>query len=97
MREVTGESDESLLAEMKAAYKSTTLQRTSLKRWMTENSEGFTEKLNEMFPNGRVNWVWLTEWFQEKGFRNRDGSDLKRETVQKVWRRVLDAKSQAGG
>ena len=91
-----GENDEDLLMEIQTAYKKATRQRTNLKRWMTENFDGFSRKLDEMFP-GQIDWIWLTSWFQEKGFRNQDGSDLKKDTVQKIWRRVVEAKSKAGG
>lgn len=82
-----------MLLRLQAAYENGERQRTSLKRWMTDNCEDFSQKLDEMFP-GQIDWVWLTGWFQENGFRNRDGSDLKRETVRKVWRRVVQSKAK---
>lgn len=89
-----GSKDPVLLLRLQAAYENGERQRTSLKRWMTDNHEDFTAKLDEMFPNGRINWIWLTDWFQENGFRNRDGSDLKKDTVQKVWRRVNEERAK---
>lgn len=88
-----GEKPPVLLLRLHAAYENGERQRTSLKRWMTDNYEGFSAKLDELFPS-QIDWVWLTAWFQENGFRNRDGSDLKRETVRKVWRRVVENKAK---
>lgn len=88
-----GEKPPVLLLRLQAAYENGERQRTSLKRWMTDNYEDFSLKLDEMFPS-QIDWVWLTGWFQENGFRNRNGSDLKRETVRKVWRRVVEGKAK---
>jgi hypothetical protein len=88
-----GSKDPVLLLRLQAAYESGERQRTSIKRWMTDNYEDFSAKLDEMFP-GQINWIWLTAWFQENGFRNRDGSDLKKDTVQKVWRRVNEERAR---
>jgi hypothetical protein len=89
-----GSKDPVLLLRLQAAYENGERQRTSVKRWMTDNYEDFSAKLDEMFPNGRVNWIWLTAWFQENGFRNRDGSDLKKHTVRANWRRVIEDRAK---
>lgn len=81
-----------LLLRLQAAYEGER-QRVSLKRWMTDNYDGFCQKLDEMFPN-QIDWIWLTNWFQQNGFRNRDGSDLKKETVRRIFRRVVDERSK---
>ena len=91
------ERDQSMLLKLRSSYQSTPRYKSSLKRWMTDNYDGFSATLGVMFPNGRINWMWLTGWFQENGFRNRDGSDLKKDTVRKVWTRVVAAKPRAGG
>lgn len=91
------EHDQSMLLKLRSSYQSAPHYKSHVKRWMTENYDGFSATLGVMFPNGRMNWVWLTEWFQENGFRNLDGSDLKKHTVKEYWRRVVEEKSKVGG
>lgn len=90
------EQDRSMLLHLRSSYQNAEHHRTSIKRWMSDNYDGFSATLEVMFP-GQIDWVWLTSWFQENGFRNRDGSDLKKETVRKVWSRVVSSKLRAGG
>lgn len=95
-REMVKEQDQSMLLKLRSSYQGTSRYKSNLKRWMTDNYNGFSATLGLMFP-GQIDWVWLTSWFQENGFRNRDGSDLKKETVRKTWARVVSAKPKAGG
>ena len=89
-----GSKDPILLLRLQASYENGERQRTNVKRWMMDNFDGFAEKLDVMFPNGRVDWVWLTAWFQENGFRNNDGSDLKKHTVRAHWRSVIEERAK---
>jgi hypothetical protein len=89
-----GSKDPVLLLRLQAAYDNGERQRTSIKRWMTDNYDDLTAKFEEMFPNDRINWIWLTSWLQENGFRNRDGSDLKKHTVKETWRRVIKERAK---
>lgn len=91
------ERDQSMLLRLRSSYQNAPHHKAHVKRWMTDNYDGFCATLEVMFPNNRINWIWLTEWFQENGFRNLDGSDLKKHTVREHWRRVVSEKSKAGG
>ncbi len=76
--------DPVIFLHLQRAYDAGAGHRSSVKRWMTDNHEA----LAALFGDGRVDWVWLTAWFSENGFRNADGSALKKETVRKTWSRV---------
>lgn len=76
--------DAVMLLRLQRAYDAGAGHRSSVKRWMQDNHEA----LAALFGDGRVDWVWLTAWFTENGFRNADGSALKKETVRKTWSRV---------
>jgi hypothetical protein len=77
------EKDPVLLERLQRAYDAGPGHRSSARRWMTAHFD----EIKEMF-DGRMDWVWLTAWFQENGFRNADGSALKSETLRKTWRRL---------
>ena len=89
-----GSKNPVLLLRLQASYENGEQQRTSVKRWMMDNYDDLTAKFDEMFPNGRINWIWLTSWLQDNGFRNRDGSDLKKHTVKETWRRVVEDRAK---
>lgn len=91
------EQDQSMLLQLRSSYQSSEHQKANVKRWMSDNYDGFSATLGVMFPNGRVDWIWLTQWLQANGFRNRDGSDLKKYTVKETWRRVIAEKSKVVG
>ncbi len=80
--------DPSILNRLQAEYQEATGQRQSLQRWMEDNHGA----LSGMFGDERINWVWLTDWLTRHGFRNGDGTHLKRETVRRVWARVKSDK-----
>lgn len=85
--------DPALLLRLQEEYEGAESRRKSVGRWMTENYDDLSSKFQEMFPSNRIDWIWLTGWLQENGFRNRDGSDLKKHTVKETWRRVVDARA----
>jgi len=76
--------DAVMLLRLQRAYDTGAGHRSSVRRWMQDNHEA----LASLFGDDRVDWVWLTAWFTENGFRNADGSALKKETVRKIWSRV---------
>jgi hypothetical protein len=88
-----GSEDPALLVRLREEYEGAESQRTNVRRWMTENYDDLFAKFQEMFPNNRIDWIWLTAWLQGNGFRNRDGSDLKKHTVKETWRRVVEFKA----
>jgi hypothetical protein len=67
-------------------------RRPPLYQWMASNYD----ELVTLFEGARLNWQRLTASFQELGFRNGSGGDLRPETVRQTWYRVRKQK-EAGG
>lgn len=80
-------SDPETLAALEKALMEGDGSRPPLYQWMLANHD----ELVDLFAGARPPWERLTEAFSDLGFRNKNGTALRAETVRQTWYRARKA------